>query len=418
MRIFMIAFGVLILCLPVIATAGGQGSVEGEVVDSLTQRVRAKKIHFSDSTTIEDYEYDTQIYSRKTKKGGIEWDQVPQGLSYTMTLDPDSSYLDFAFGDGYGWDPDDTAHVISHMSGSIQGIYDPDYPENCTHTFMLYCYSHDPFAFDPAHGYAYLDSFTLVQSSGTPDSIDIDFDTGTIYYKSKFLLMSEELKYADGNYLEFTEELTGTITYDPTAIDLCAFNVEPDGDRLEVTWITATEIDNAGFNLYRGTAKGMWSTRLTEELIPARGNEVQGATYTFTDYAAAPGVVHYYWLEDVDLYGKSSMHGPVGAAAASAEEGEVTIPDVVSLDQNYPNPFGGTTRIAYGLPVAGHVTLSIYNVMGQRVRTLVDTYQQAGYREVHWDGRDEEGSPVSEGIYFYGLKVADRSKIRKMIFLR
>ena len=88
------------------------------------------------------------------------------------------------------------------------------------------------------------------------------------------------------------------------------------------------------------------------------------------------------------------------------------------LDQNVPNPFNPETTIRYRLAEAGNVRLTIYNALGQTVRTLVDGYQSAGDRIVRWDGRDRLGQAVSSGLYFYRLDGAHLSEVRRMLLLK
>jgi hypothetical protein len=89
------------------------------------------------------------------------------------------------------------------------------------------------------------------------------------------------------------------------------------------------------------------------------------------------------------------------------------------LDQNYPNPFNSQTAIGYHLPEEGSVVLDIYNIAGQRVRTLVNRRQAAGMHAVIWDGRDDLGAPIGSGVYLYRLQI-DQSccPSKKMILLR
>ena len=94
------------------------------------------------------------------------------------------------------------------------------------------------------------------------------------------------------------------------------------------------------------------------------------------------------------------------------------IPSVFSLDQNYPNPFNLETTIRYQLPEAGHVTLAIYNVLGQKIRTLEDGYLEAGRYSTMWDGRDASGSETTSGIYIYRLEVRDLVMARRMLLLK
>ncbi|MCK4446256.1 MAG: right-handed parallel beta-helix repeat-containing protein, partial [Candidatus Marinimicrobia bacterium] len=94
------------------------------------------------------------------------------------------------------------------------------------------------------------------------------------------------------------------------------------------------------------------------------------------------------------------------------------LPAEFSLSQNYPNPFNPITTISYALPVDSKVTLRIYDAMGGLVRTLVDEKQNAGYKSVLWNGRNESGSKVSSGIYFYRIAAGDFTQVKKMVFLK
>jgi flagellar hook assembly protein FlgD len=80
-------------------------------------------------------------------------------------------------------------------------------------------------------------------------------------------------------------------------------------------------------------------------------------------------------------------------------------PTTYALSQNYPNPFNPATVISYALRVAGEVTLMVYDVTGQQVRTLVTGRQEVGVHTVKWDGHDNWGRDVASGIYFYRITV-------------
>jgi hypothetical protein len=100
-------------------------------------------------------------------------------------------------------------------------------------------------------------------------------------------------------------------------------------------------------------------------------------------------------------------------------------PNTFHLYQNYPNPFNPTTKIPFTVhgsqfmvhsPI--HTNLTIYNILGQKVRTLVDEPKEVGRYETIWDGKDEDGKEVASGIYFYQLKIADYCEIKKMILVK
>ncbi|UCG50445.1 MAG: hypothetical protein JSW58_09525 [Candidatus Latescibacterota bacterium] len=100
----------------------------------------------------------------------------------------------------------------------------------------------------------------------------------------------------------------------------------------------------------------------------------------------------------------------------------LTVPNGISLEQNTPNPFNPITAVSYRLPSAGSVELTIYNALGQKIRTLVDEFQSAGPHWVEWEGRDDRGVIVSSGVYLYrlALTTADGTivKAKKMTFLK
>lgn len=94
------------------------------------------------------------------------------------------------------------------------------------------------------------------------------------------------------------------------------------------------------------------------------------------------------------------------------------LPDVFTLRQNYPNPFNPATTIAYALPKAAEVTITIYNLLGQTVRSLAPGNQPAGQHQVVWDGKDQSGATVSSGIYFYRLTAGDFVGSKKMVLIK
>lgn len=141
--------------------------------------------------------------------------------------------------------------------------------------------------------------------------------------------------------------------------------------------------------------------------------------------------IYFYYYEDpepgVSLFGEGDvvegkwifkkMGFPlpiVDEAPASAEY----IPQEFELKQNYPNPFNPCTVISWQLAVGSHVELAIYNLLGQRVRTLVNTIWPAGSHKVEWDGKDNAGKELASGIYIYRLQTAEFISSRKMLLLR
>ena len=103
------------------------------------------------------------------------------------------------------------------------------------------------------------------------------------------------------------------------------------------------------------------------------------------------------------------------------EKKKTHLPDQFVLEQNYPNPFNATTCIRYSIPSTANgarVVLTIYDALGRRIKTLVNTVQQAGSYAVVWDGRDQLGKPVASGVYFYTLNFGNQKLTRKMVMLQ
>ena len=106
-------------------------------------------------------------------------------------------------------------------------------------------------------------------------------------------------------------------------------------------------------------------------------------------------------------------------SATSAEDSDdQVIPIEFALHQNYPNPFNPRTVISYALPRSSHVAVTVYNILGQRVRRLIDTYQPAGWHTIQWDGKDQRGQSVATGIYLYRISAGDYVKTKKMLLLK
>ncbi len=103
---------------------------------------------------------------------------------------------------------------------------------------------------------------------------------------------------------------------------------------------------------------------------------------------------------------------------ASDDDIDLAIPNHFQLDQNYPNPFNAGTTISYSLPEKSRIELSIYNILGERVRILVDETEPAGTYYINWDGTDGENKTMPSGIYFYRLQAGAFSHTNRMILLK
>jgi len=96
----------------------------------------------------------------------------------------------------------------------------------------------------------------------------------------------------------------------------------------------------------------------------------------------------------------------------------ILLPDEFKVRQNFPNPFNPMTSIKYNIPARSHVTIEIYNILGQKIRTLVDEKKSAGEYNAFWDGNNSNGNNVSAGVYFYRFRGGDYTETKKMLLLK
>ncbi len=171
-------------------------------------------------------------------------------------------------------------------------------------------------------------------------------------------------------------------------------------------WSTTSETYNAGFHVLRSASLNGTYTRITREMILPR----RDGNYSFADDEVQAGAKYYYKLEDFDVSGKSTLHGPVEAL--------VTLPEKYDLSQNYPNPFNPSTNIEFQMPKPGRVQLTIYNTLGQKVTRLVNDLREAGRHTVLWNGRDQKGNHVPSGVYHYRLEVDGFVSTKKMVLAK
>jgi len=130
------------------------------------------------------------------------------------------------------------------------------------------------------------------------------------------------------------------------------------------------------------------------------------------------------WVYSEQVDGKRTVgwtapeFAPVTIDIRSAGSSPTVVPTRYALNQNYPNPFNAGTAIAFDLPMAGDVTLAIYNVLGQSVRTFSEEGMEAGQHTIQWDGSDNNGNAAASGIYFYRIQANDFVATKKMTLLK
>jgi hypothetical protein len=149
--------------------------------------------------------------------------------------------------------------------------------------------------------------------------------------------------------------------------------------------------------------------------------------YAYIPMQADSADVEYYVFAK-DASGRRSSRPPVapaawytfnaGGADLSGIADGGTPPGAFALGQNTPNPFGASTEIRYTLSAASHVRLTVYDVRGRHIATLVDEDQGAGMALVRWDGKAQDGRDLPPGVYLYALRVGSGTRTRRMVLLQ
>ena len=149
-------------------------------------------------------------------------------------------------------------------------------------------------------------------------------------------------------------------------------------------------------------------------------NNYSTASQNRSDVSSTGAYTYFVWQDyrngvtNPDIYAKVVTWG----WSEVPEDREDGVSGEFALGQNYPNPFNPQTSISFHLKQSGKVSIRVYNILGQRVRDLVDGYYQNGEHKADWDGKDDNGKDVSTGIYFYQIKTENSIQAKKMVLLR
>ena len=243
--------------------------------------------------------------------------------------------------------------------------------------------------------------FTDLNSNGTLVSTSSDYEFITSPFSpGTYIVRVEVTDKRDTVAMEWRIDLV-------TSIDLASFDARFGGfDGVEISWTTSREIDNLGFDILRSRFEDGTYTKITKELVPADSE----GKYLFTDQDIQVGIRYYYKLEDVNLNGVRTEHGPISV--------EVTAPESFELSQNYPNPFNPETKIRYQLPNSAKVMVIIFDILGREVKSLVNEKLEAGFHEITWNGRNNSGRRVSSGVYYYQIRSGEFKETKKMILMK
>ncbi len=199
----------------------------------------------------------------------------------------------------------------------------------------------------------------------------------------------------------------------PLPVELTSFTAKIIEKKIVLNWLTATEVNNYGFEVQRSVVSlpTVVGDQRSEEgwdnigFVEGHGNSNSLKSYSFTDKTMQYGKCSFR-LKQIDFDGKFEYSDEI--------EIEVNmLPTEFALFQNYPNPFNPSTTIKYNLPVDSKVVMEIYNVLGEKVMTLINQEIKAGFNEVNFNA-----SYLSSGIYIYRISAGEFNQVKKMMLLK
>jgi hypothetical protein len=340
--------------------------------------------YYFDSTALPDGDYTLYVRARD-----FYGNEVTESMDFTINNDAPAAFNLISPGDGLIIDEpvtldwEDSAEKRAGLSeqnrsglnapGEVRGVtYDVWYSTNAE--------------FDPHEEINDLTESTYAFNEG-----DLELG-GTYLWK---------VRATDGLYETWSgpDEYWSFTVRDPyTDVNVTSFEAESATDGINVTW----ECDDsaAGFNLYRSAA-GKTKTvrsrdRVNAELITGE------SPYAYLDAAVEKGVTYNYWLEALDVGGSSETFGPVECTWRGV------LPTTYALYQSRPNPAPGNATIAFDLPEDTKVTLTVYDLSGRKVTTVVNETLAVGTHERTISG-------LAPGVYVYRLKAGEFNAAKKMV---
>ncbi len=279
---------------------------------------------------------------------------------------------------------------------------------------------------------------TIIWDPVTTD-INGDPETGTIYY---YIYCQETLSYpplqseivgttTNAAFVHYDDRLLDpevTLYYTVTAVDefgnesplgeehtlpveLSSFELELLEGKVQVEWNVHSEQDMLGYNVLRSETKDGSYKKINTHIIQS-SNSTTLKQYSFIDEKPELFKTYYYKLLCLNIDGTTQIFGP---QEILVDKG---LPETFLVAQNYPNPFNPVTTIMYALPEASPVHISIFNLQGKHVATLVDAEKPAGTHAVSWSGLNDNHIKVASGVYFYKMSAPGFKQVKKMIITK
>ena len=184
-------------------------------------------------------------------------------------------------------------------------------------------------------------------------------------------------------------------------VELVSFTSSIINNSVNLNWITATELNNSGFDIEKSIDNSTWNKI---GFVDGNGTSTEIHNYSFADQTPFVGT-SYYRLKQIDFDGTTEYSNTIEVTFGAISE--------FALDQNYPNPFNPSTKINYSIKEKSNVELKIFDLLGSEIATLVNEEKSPGNYEVFFDA-----SKSSSGVYLYSIKAGSFVQTRKMLLMK
>ena len=321
--------------------------------------------------------------------------------------------------------------VIFYGEG-LQGWYDPltgvnFYPDHNNYYQINISCGLDAFQQqgDPTIPIVYwLDAYVVMKPDfegyhiGWKSSLEHWNDIAVFFDGEWFPLNNEQLISPYDLYFDLAFVLVGGDC--PLPVELSSFYGNYINGTPTLYWTTESEIDNAYWNVYRGTNNNFTEASHLNVNNPVAGN---GTTNEISEYVyvdvipVVQNTTYWYWIESVSEDGETEVQIPITLRIPF--EDIPIIPDDFGLYQNFPNPFNPSTLISFALKEESDVKLIIYNVKGEKIKTIFNEHVNADeITSAVWNGKDANDKDVASGVYFYKLITNTKEYQKKMLLVK
>ncbi|MDD4157172.1 MAG: T9SS type A sorting domain-containing protein [Candidatus Cloacimonetes bacterium] len=202
-------------------------------------------------------------------------------------------------------------------------------------------------------------------------------------------------------------------------VELSAFTaVFTASNTVNILWTTQSESNMIGYHILRAEEDNLTSAnRVSNYLVEAVNLSIEH-TYSYIDQAIQYNTKYYYWLQSFENDGTIQYFGPIQIETGDIPDTPPAIPLITQLKRAYPNPFNPNTTIHFEIAEEDRVVIEIFNVKGQKIKTLYNQIVNPGHHHILWDGTDSNSRKTSSGIYFYRMISGKYTETHKMLMVK